>query len=124
MPIPTKQVTIKTIKDEVAAYKNANWRLLTMTAVDLNEDEFDILYHFDENNTMEHLRLTIKKGTSVPSVSDIYMAAFLVENEIQDQFGICFDGLVLNFANHLYLDEEVSTTPFCKFGVVRKTAST
>ncbi|GAB7080481.1 NADH-quinone oxidoreductase subunit C [Megalodesulfovibrio paquesii] len=123
MPISAKQITKETLKAEVLLYKNASWRFVTATCVDLNENEFDLLYHFDKDNTMEHLRLTVPKKEPVPSVSDVYLAAFLVENEIQDQFGLCFDGLALNFANHLYLDDEVATTPFCKFGVVRKTAA-
>lgn len=123
MPIPTKQVTIETLAAEVSAYKTANWRLLVMTCVDLNETEVDIIYSFDKENVVEHLRLTTLKQEKVPSISGIYLAAFLSENEIQDQFGICFDGLVLNFANHLYLDDEVATTPFCKFGVTRKAST-
>ena len=123
MPIPTKQITKETLVAEVLQLKNAGWRIVTATCVDLNENEFDLLYHFDKDLAMEHLRLTVPKGAPVPSISGVYLAAFLVENEIQDQFGLCFDGLALNFANHLYLDDEVATTPFCKFGVVRKTAA-
>jgi Ni,Fe-hydrogenase III component G len=39
------------------------------------------------------LPLTVPKDTLVPSISPVYFAAFLVENEIQDLFGIRFQGL-------------------------------
>ena len=41
-----------------------------------------------------------------------YFAAFLVENEIQDQFGLHFDGLALDYDEGLYLEEEAGRTPF------------
>ena len=71
---------------------------------------------------MRHLRVTVAKKVPVPTLSTVFFAAFLVENEIQDQFGIKFDGLVVDFGGTLYLDddEEVIRTPFCKYGVVRK----
>ncbi len=56
----------------------------------------------------------------MPSISPVYFAAFLIENEIEDQFGIKFDGLVLDFGGTLYLEEEVMRTPFCKYGRDRK----
>lgn len=81
---------------EVQALKNAGQRLLTMTSVDLGES-FDLLYHFDLDLRMTHLRLTVPKGESVPSISGIYFAALVIENEIQDLFGIKFEGLALDF---------------------------
>jgi ech hydrogenase subunit D len=49
----------------------------------------------------------------------VYFAAFLVENEIQDLFGIHFKGLVLDYERTLYLDQEEKVTPFCKYSVER-----
>jgi hypothetical protein len=36
----------------------------------------------------------------------------LVENEIQDQFGLTFDGLVLDYHRTLLLDGDVTEVPF------------
>jgi ech hydrogenase subunit D len=79
----------------------------------------ELLYHFDKDLKDRHLRMKIAKGASVPSISPVYFAAFLIENEIEDQFGVKFDGLVLDFGGTLYLEEEVMRTPFCKYGVTR-----
>jgi NADH:ubiquinone oxidoreductase subunit C len=59
--------------------------------------------------------LTVSKDTAVSSISGVYLAAFLVENEIQDLFGIHFEGLVIDYDRTLYLDEEVTVIPFCKY---------
>ena len=37
----------------------------------------------------------------------------LGENEVQDQFGLMFDGLVLDYGRTLFLDEEITIIPLC-----------
>jgi len=98
---------------------DAGYRLLTLSCVDLGEAGFDILYHFDKNLHLENYRLAVPRGQTVPSISGIYFCALLVENEIRDQFGVCFDGIVLDFGGTLYLEDEVRTSPFCKYSVAQ-----
>ena len=69
---------------------------------------------------IKHYRLSIPKGTVVPSITPIYFGALLVENEIEDQFGIQFADLVLDFKGSLYLEEEVRAMPFCKVSTAQK----
>jgi ech hydrogenase subunit D len=116
MAFETKNVEKNQLVAEVQALKNGGLRLLTMTCVDLGES-FDLLYHFDLDLRMTHLRLTVPKGESVPSISGVYFAALIIENEVQDLFGIAFEGLALDFGGHFYLEEEVKKYPFCKVTV-------
>jgi ABC-type glycerol-3-phosphate transport system substrate-binding protein len=53
------------------------------------------------------------------NVLEFYQTA--VENEIIDQFGVTFENLVLDFGGSLYLDDndDITATPFCKYGVKR-----
>ncbi|GAB6058183.1 NADH-quinone oxidoreductase subunit C [Desulfonatronum parangueonense] len=118
--LETVDIAMDELKGEVTRLKAEGWRLVTITCVDLDEEHVDLLYTFDRDLEMVHLRLKQPKTQPVPSISEILFAAFLVENEIQDQFGLCFAGLVLNFENYLYLEEEVGTTPFCKYSIIRK----
>jgi ech hydrogenase subunit D len=106
-----------TLVGEVAKTKVEGFRFVTMSCVELDGNTVSILYHFDKDLTLKHLRLTALKDSSVPSISTVYFAAFLVENEIQDLFGIRFKGLVLDYERTLYLDEEVKVTPFCRYTV-------
>jgi ech hydrogenase subunit D len=102
---------------EVARIRVEGFRFVTMTCVALEDEIFHIHYHFDRDFMLKHLRLATSMGSSVPSISPVYVAAFLVENEIQDLFGIRFESLVIDYDRTLYLDGGVMVTPFCKYSV-------
>jgi ech hydrogenase subunit D len=114
-PLP---VGIDNLPGEAAAAKMAGYRFVTLTCTALDEKHFEILYHFDRELELKHLRLTLTADAAVPSISPIYFAAFLVENEIQDLFGIRFTGLAVDYDRTLYGDEKTRITPFCKYTVV------
>jgi ech hydrogenase subunit D len=102
---------------ETAKLKVQGYRLVTLSCTELDETTIDILYHFDKDLELKHLRLTARKGEPVPSISPVYFAALLVENEIQDFFGLTFDGLAVDFKGMLYLEEEAVKTPYCRFSL-------
>lgn len=102
---------------ETAKLKVQGYRLVTLSCTELDETTLDILYHFDKDLELKHLRLTARKGEPVPSISPVYFAALLVENEIQDFFGLAFDGLAVDFKGMLYLEEEAVKTPYCRFSL-------
>jgi len=111
-------VTPKTLLSQTQDMKKKGYRLVTLTAVELDAETLDILYHFDKDLDLMHLRLTAPKNEAAPSISSVYFAAFLVENEIQDQFGIRFEGLALDYDRTLYLEEEVrDAAPCCRIAV-------
>ena len=49
-----------------------------------------------------------------PLFTGLCFAALLVENEIQDLFGIAVTGLVLDYHQHLLLTKEAPVKPFCR----------
>jgi ech hydrogenase subunit D len=100
-----------------AQKKAEGYRFVTMSCTARDPDTLEILYHFDKAYRLKHLRLTVPRHTPLPSISDVYFAAFLVENELQDLFGLRFHGLVLDYNQTLYLDSEVVAAPFCKYTV-------
>jgi len=108
---PIIEVTQDNIASEVLKLKNSGHRLVTLTCTELDADNLDILYHFDKDLELTHLRMKQPKDKPVPSISGILFAALLVENEMRDQFGVTFDGLILDFNRTLYLDEEVTEVP-------------
>ncbi|MCP3943883.1 MAG: NADH-quinone oxidoreductase subunit C [Desulfobacteraceae bacterium] len=121
--LDTLHLTKETLREEVEKMKSKGYRFVTITCLEIDEDFVELLYHFDKDLELIHYRMQVAKGTTMPSVSTIFFAAFLVENEIYDQFGIKFDDLVLDFGGTLYLDEdeeEVTSTPFCRYSVKRK----
>jgi Ni,Fe-hydrogenase III component G len=103
-------VTLNNIVGEVMNMKNEGQRLVTYSAYQ-DGDKLGILYHFDKDLETTHLRLTADMDKPIPSVSGVYFAALLVENEIRDQWNVEFDGLVLDFNRTLLLDPEVTQVP-------------
>jgi NADPH-dependent glutamate synthase beta subunit-like oxidoreductase len=74
-------------------------RLSTASCVDLG-DKFEIIYHFEPRENPEpltHIRVKIAKGDSLPSISNVYLCAALIENEIQELFNVKISGIVLDF---------------------------
>lgn len=123
--LETQAITPDAICAEAKRLFDDGYRLLTMSMVDLGENQVDILYHFDKDLELTHYRMTVPKDAPVPSISPIYFAALLVENEARDHFGLQWDGLVLDFNRTLYLDDEITSTqsaPFCKLSTIPKKA--
>ena len=116
MAFETKNLAKNQLVSEVLTLKSKGYRFVTMTCVDLG-DSLDLIYHFDLELQMVHLRITLLKGDVAPSISGIFFAALVIENETQDHFGVKFDGLVLDFGGNFYLEEEVKKYPFCKVTV-------
>jgi ech hydrogenase subunit D len=102
---------------EVAKLKIEGYRFVTLSCTEIDASRIDVLYHFDKDLGLKHLRLTAVKAEPVPSISPVYFAALLIENEIQDFFGLKFQGLIVDYQGMFYLEEEALKTPFCKFSI-------
>lgn len=110
-------VSLDDVIEKIAKKKVDGYRFVTMSCAELDENTVDILYHLDKDLRLINFRLTVLRNTAVPSISPVYFAAFLVENEMQDLFDIRFTGLVIDYERTLYLEEEVKITPFCKYSI-------
>ena len=74
-------------------------RLGTASCVDLG-DKFEIIYHFEPQESPEplkHIRVRIAKEDTLPSISNMYLCAALIENEIQELFNVQISGIALDF---------------------------
>jgi len=103
----------------VAKLKVEGYRFVTLTCMQADEGTVVILYHFDKDLVLKHLRVHVPADDPLPSITPVYFAAFLVENEIQDLFGLRFSGLTVDYERTLYLDGEVKVTPFCRYTVAK-----
>lgn len=106
-----EHVTADTLIKEVMRKKEKGCRFVTMSSVQLENGETDILYHFDKDLELSHLRFSLPEGEKAPSISGVFFAALLAENELQDLAGLSFEGLVLDYNRTLYLDPSVETIP-------------
>jgi ech hydrogenase subunit D len=105
-------IAIERLLPETTRLKNEGYRLVTLTCSVLPEETFQIIYTFDRDYEMVHLSLPIPRGREVPSLSPVFWAAFLVENEIQDLFGLRFQALAIDYRRTLYLEDQAREPPF------------
>jgi hypothetical protein len=62
-------ISLDAVVGEAGKMKAEGYRLVTLSAAELDAEKVDILYHYDKNLTMKHLRLTVAKDVQVPSSS-------------------------------------------------------
>ena len=117
----THKITKENLIEKFESLKAEGYRFVTITCLEIDENTLEMIYHFDKDLKVVHYRMQVPKNESMPSLSPVFFAAFLVENEIIDQFGLKFDNLVFDFGGSLYLDDndDITATPFCKYGVKR-----
>jgi len=95
------QQTIKTIAVEelihqVHSFHDDGYRLVQISCAS-EGDAFEVTYSFDKELTLTHLRIPASTEKPIPSISRIYLAAFVYENEIADLFGIPFSGIAIDY---------------------------
>lgn len=106
-------VTLENLMGQSAQLRQQGYRFVTLSCVHTGNGH-DILYHFDKNYKMEHFRLHLPDGGTLPSICSLYPAAMIVENEIKDHFGIAVSGLSIDFQGRLVLTEDAPRAPMNK----------
>jgi formate dehydrogenase beta subunit len=83
-------------------------RLGTASCVDLG-DKFEIIYHFEPQQSagpLKHIRVKIAKEDTLPSISNMYLCAALIENEIQEHFNVQISGIAIDFQKRFLRSKE------------------
>jgi NADPH-dependent glutamate synthase beta subunit-like oxidoreductase len=83
-------------------------RFSTASCVDLG-DKFEIIYHFEPREypePLKNIRVKISKNDTLPSISNVYLCAALIENEIQELFNVQISGIVLDFQKRFLRGKE------------------
>lgn len=116
---------INEIHIEAQRRKNDGWRYVQILAVNL-EAGTDLIYSYMKDGQLDNLLISnIARKSSVPSISDLYLEAFVCENEIHDLFGISFDNLVIDFVGNFYkLSSEFPMTIISPEQIARKEKET
>ncbi|MEM3050058.1 MAG: NADH-quinone oxidoreductase subunit C [Thermoplasmata archaeon] len=82
------------MRPKVLKMARAEAQLVAITAVDLNDGSFELIYTFFTKSELVNLRLVVAEGQEVESISDIFPGALNFEREIVDLFGLRFAGVV------------------------------
>jgi ech hydrogenase subunit D len=95
-------ISVEQLLDKVRALHQQGQRLVQISATRLPE-QMELTYSFDLDSRLTNLRLLLPgEATRLPSISPIYGAAMLYENEIHDLFNVQVDGLTVDFKGSFY----------------------
>lgn len=108
-----EEISVHNVIEKVAVMFHRGYRLVTLSAVDCG-DHFEVYYHFDKEYELYNMRLNVDHPGEIPSISGIYFCALVIENEIQDLFGITFSDLALDCKKRFLLDKDAPEKPFCR----------
>lgn len=105
---PTPVFTEGALEDvcaTAAGYKERGYSFVQMCASTL-EDSVELLYTYQapayEGPGLEGVRVNVPDGASVPSITSVYPAAFVFENETHDLFGVKIEGINIDFGGEFY----------------------
>ncbi|MDR1070499.1 MAG: NADH-quinone oxidoreductase subunit C [Gracilibacteraceae bacterium] len=100
------QVFFPAVKTEVVEIAQRNkalgYRFAQMHCVKTPSEMF-IIYTFEKQDlSIEQYRIPAETDGAVPSVSGVFLAAVLYENEISELYGVEFTGMAIDFGGTLY----------------------
>ena len=97
-----KPMAADAIHQDAQERKRDGWRYVQMLAVN-NEDSVDLVYSYMKDGLLDNVVVEgLARDGRMQSITDIYLEAFVCENEIHDLFGIPFDGLAIDFLGNFY----------------------
>ena len=96
IPVTTGEFLMK-----VMEIKNENYRLMQAHAVSI-ENGYELSYTFGRDYELITLRLVIDEAEEVPTITNIYQAAFLYENEMAELFGVKIRMISVDYHDTLY----------------------
>lgn len=106
-------VSVASLVEEVKRLREQGARLITATGLD-EGDHFDVVYHFALEGKLQHLRLAVAKQDTVPSLSQVFPGAFLIENEMRELLGIQVVNISVDYGGKLFLVEGSRERPLVK----------
>lgn len=105
---PTPVFTEAALADVTAIaanYKERGYSFVQMCASTL-EDSVELLYTYQAPAYaapgLEGVRVNVPDGKSVPSITSVYPAAFVFENETHDLFGVKIEDINIDFGGEFY----------------------
>jgi ech hydrogenase subunit D len=95
---------------EADALRSAGWRLVQILCVS-SPGGSELSYSFGHGLAMKSLRFRALPDDEVPSITSIYPAAFLYENEIRDLFGLRIERIAGDWLGKVYDVASVASGP-------------
>lgn len=99
-----RSIPLYTLIDTCKERKNEGYRLAQLCPKLERDDSITLIYTFVKESEIINYKVSgIKKGvTEVPSVTELFIAAFVFENEAHDLFGVNVVGNLIDFQGKFY----------------------
>ena len=90
--------------DTCKEYKEQGYRLDQLLPKLERDDSITLVYTFVKDDDIINFKIggIVKNETVVPSVTELYIAAFVFENEAHELYGVNIEGNVLDFKGNFY----------------------
>ena len=106
------QIPLADLHREAAVKKTEGWRFIQTHAVN-TDSGIDLYYSFMKDGRIENLKVAgVTKDQPVPSITDMFLAAFVFENEARELFGVDMHDIAIDFAGALYPPAEAEPMTF------------
>ncbi len=108
-----RPIELSQLLEESKRLKEEGFRLAQLHPVLERDDSITLIYTFIKDANVVNLKVRgIQKGvTEVPSVTELFLTAFVFENEAHDLFGVNVVGNVLDFRGKFYAFAEGVKAP-------------
>ncbi len=97
-------INLSDLLSKTREYKEQGYRLVQLLPKMQEDDRITLIYTFNKLNEVINLKIenVVKGLTKVPSITSIFISAFVFENEAHDLFGVEVVGNSLDFHGHFY----------------------
>lgn len=119
MSFEAKQITPEQLVSEAKQMFSEGYRFVTATCVDEIE-QFRVIYSFDKETKLVNFDVALGKEQELPSISGVYLCAFLVENEIKELYGVNVTDIAVDLGGHLYMIEGAEPHPMARQAKAKK----
>jgi hypothetical protein len=110
-----KEIGKDQLLGEVKRLADSKARFVTGVCSDLG-DKLEVTYYFvpKPGMDMSALRFCVGKEEEVPSMTGIYLATALTENELKELFGLRVQDIAIDFGGHMLLAQDSPVLPMLK----------
>ncbi len=96
------EIALENLHREAAIMKAEGWRFIETHAVN-TDNGVDLYYAFMKDGLARNLKIVgVTKDDAVPSITDMFLAAFVFENEARELFGVDMKDIAIDFAGTMY----------------------
>ena len=96
------EVPLAEVHDLAARRAEEGWRYVQILTVN-TEEGIDLVYSYMKDGLLENDTVAaVGADDAVPSITDLFLEAFVCENEIHDLYGVAIENIAIDFGGMFY----------------------